>query len=64
MAKRTIINRACKMYFNTSDDSDMLIEAFNETGEQYDNSAVSLPHKSEKLDALNAELGAEVIDDD
>lgn len=64
MAKRTVINRACKMYFNTSDDSDMLIEAFNETGEQYDNTDTAMPHKSEKLDALNAELGTEVIDDD
>ena len=65
MAKRTVINRACKMYFNTSDDSDMLIEAFNETGEKYDDSpATSLPHKSDKLNALNAELGAEVFDDE
>ena len=29
MAKKTVINRACKMYANTSDDSDVLIEAFN-----------------------------------
>ena len=29
MAKRTVINRACKMFFNTSDDSDMMIEAFS-----------------------------------
>ena len=38
MAKRTVINRACKMFFNTSDDSDLLIEAFNNTGDQYDDS--------------------------
>ncbi|WP_063554649.1 recombinase RecT [Clostridium ljungdahlii] len=31
MAKKTVINRACKMYANTSDDSDLLIEAFNNT---------------------------------
>lgn len=31
MAKKTVINRACKMYANTSDDSDLLIGAFNET---------------------------------
>ena len=67
MAKRTVINRACKMYFNTSDDSDMLIEAFNATGEQYDNTADFSTESSkskESLKALNAELSAEVIDDE
>ncbi|QZY56682.1 recombinase RecT [Crassaminicella profunda] len=29
MAKKTVINRACKMFANTSDDSDILIGAFN-----------------------------------
>lgn len=29
MSKKTVINRACKAYWNTSDDSDLLIEAFN-----------------------------------
>lgn len=29
MAKKTVINRACKMFANTSDDSEILIEAFN-----------------------------------
>lgn len=33
MAKKTVINRACKMFANTSDDSDILIEAFNSTEE-------------------------------
>lgn len=33
MAKKTIINRACKYYANTSDDSDLLIEAFNRSTE-------------------------------
>lgn len=37
MAKKTVINRACKMFANTSDDSDILIEAFNNSDEkQYD----------------------------
>lgn len=31
MAKKTVINRACKSFFNTSDDSDLLIEAINRT---------------------------------
>lgn len=62
MAKRTVINRACKMFFNTSDDSDMLIEAFNATGDQYENDSLSPVPTQEKsaLNALNAEL---VVDD-
>lgn len=36
MAKKTVINRACKMFANTSDDSDLLIEAFNNTDKVYD----------------------------
>ena len=59
MAKRTVINRACKLFFNTSDDSDLLIEAFNATGEQYDNHAENLnipTQEKAKLNALNAEL--------
>lgn len=31
MAKKTVINRACKRYVNTSDDSDLLVGAFNNT---------------------------------
>lgn len=34
MAKKTVINRACKMFANTSDDSDLLIQAFNNSGEK------------------------------
>lgn len=60
MAKRTVINRACKMFFNTSDDSDMMIEAFNATGDQYDNNAVAAAEvptqERAKLNALNDEL--------
>ena len=38
MAKRTVINRAAKMYVNTSDDADELIESINRTTEnEYDN---------------------------
>jgi len=32
MAKRTVINRACKYFINTSDDSDILVKSFNESG--------------------------------
>jgi recombination protein RecT len=38
MAMRTVINRACKKFVNTSDDSDLLVSAFNETTEnEYEN---------------------------
>lgn len=33
MAKKTVINRACKRFVNTSDDSDTLIESINRTNE-------------------------------
>ncbi len=33
MAKKTVINRACKRFVNTSDDSDILIESINRTNE-------------------------------
>ena len=57
MAKRTVINRACKMFFNTSDDSDQLIDAFNATGDRIEVDAVEAePKEKAKLDALNAEL--------
>lgn len=38
MAKRTVINRAAKQFFNTSDDNDLFIGAVNRTTEnEYDN---------------------------
>lgn len=38
MAKRTVINRAAKAFINTSDDSDLLVEAINNTTEnEYEN---------------------------
>lgn len=36
MAKRTVINKTCKMYANTSDDSDLLVGSFNNTAEDFD----------------------------
>lgn len=32
MAKKTVINRVCKQYINSSDDSGMLLESFNRAG--------------------------------
>lgn len=34
MAKKTVISRACKMFANTSDDSDLLINAFNNSDKE------------------------------
>ena len=60
MAKRTVINRACKMFFNTSDDSDMMIEAFNATGDRIEvDSREVAPEEKKKLNALNDELNGE-----
>ena len=40
MAKRTVLNRAAKMFINTSDDSDLLTGAINDTTEnEYDDEA-------------------------
>ena len=36
MAKKSVINRACKAYWNTSDDSDLLIEAINNSTDAED----------------------------
>ena len=36
MSKKTVINRACKMFVSTSDDSDILIEAFNNSDVEED----------------------------
>ena len=65
MAKRTVINRACKMFFNTCDDSDLLIEAFHATEDQYENQC-SEPEKpaSQNLATLNAELIEEVVENE
>lgn len=41
MAKRTVINRAAKSYINTSDDSDILVQAINNTTEnEYEDSRI------------------------
>ena len=43
MAQRTVINRAAKRYINTSDDSDLLVQAINNSTEnEYDNERVDV----------------------
>ena len=54
MAKKTVINRACKMYANTSDDSDVLIEAFNNsTGNEYSSKNVEEEVRGEIKERAN-----------
>ena len=54
MAKRTVINRAAKAFINTSDDSDLLIEAINNTTEnEYDNGP-------KEVEAVEDEVKAEI----
>ncbi|WP_416353758.1 recombinase RecT [Agrilactobacillus fermenti] len=59
MAKRTVINRAAKNLINTSDDSDLLIDAINRTThDEYENDSKSrkdvTPETTNVKDFLNA----------
>jgi recombination protein RecT len=48
MAKRTVINRAAKAYINTSDDSDLLVDAINRSTEnEYDNGRIDVTPETE-----------------
>ena len=48
MAKKTVINRACKNFVNTSDDSDTLIESINRTNEYREEDIVEATHEEVK----------------
>lgn len=56
MAKRTVINRAAKSFINTSDDSDLLTEAINNTTEnEYDNDRKDVtPQQDERINKLES----------
>jgi len=56
MAKKTVINRACKMFANTSDDSDILIEAFNKSDVDIKNEDPS------EVDEIKNEANTEELD--
>ncbi|TYS31795.1 recombinase RecT [Bacillus pumilus] len=64
MAKRTVINRAAKNFINTSDDSDLLVQAINNSTEnEYDNDRVDVtPDEVKKEISENA--NSEIIDVD
>lgn len=55
MAKKTVISRACKMFANTSDDSDILIEAFNNTDKDIEPSE-SINVQAEIKDKANTKV--------
>ncbi|WP_024614651.1 RecT family recombinase [Clostridium sp. Ade.TY] len=48
MVKKTVINRACKRFVNTSDDSDTLIESINRTNEYREEDIVEATHEEVK----------------
>ncbi|WP_172369608.1 recombinase RecT [Sporosarcina jiandibaonis] len=57
MAKRTVINRAAKAFINTSDDSDLLIEAINNSTEnEYDNERKEINPEHEIKEKANTEV--------
>lgn len=62
MAKRTVINRAAKNFINTSDDSDLLVQAINNSTEnEYDNERVDVtPDEVKKEISENA--NSQIID--
>lgn len=62
MAKRTVINRACKYFICTSDDSDLVMESFVQSGDYFENSSIpTLGTKDNNgLAELNAELARDV----
>lgn len=60
MAKRTVINRACKVFMNSSDDSDLLIEAFNSTGDRIVDNQAPDTRKDQRIEALNQELSGAI----
>lgn len=55
MSKRTVINRACKNYINSSLDNDVLVEAFNRTTEnEYENNA-TIKKEEKTIDITDVE---------
>lgn len=70
MAKKTVINRACKNFVNTSDDSDTLIESINRTNEYREEDIVEATHEEVKEEikenantvALDLEEDTPVVD--
>lgn len=61
MAKKTVINRACKNFICTSDDSDLLIESITRTNEYNPEDIVEATHEEVK-EEIRENANKEVID--
>lgn len=62
MAKKTVINRACKIFVSTSDDSDLLVEAITNSDKEYDPRDVVEMTNKEVKEAIEENANKEVID--
>lgn len=63
MAKRTVINRAAKAFINTSDDSDLLVDAINRSTEnEYDNERKDVTPEQEAQQQIESNANTEEID--
>ena len=61
MAKKTVINRACKNFTCTSDDSDLLVETISRTNEYIPEDIVETTHQEVKQE-IEEHANKEVID--
>src|SRR5699024_4303409 len=63
MAKRTVINRAAKAFINTSDDSDLLVEAINNSTEnEYDNERKDITPEQQAQRHIEQNANKETLD--
>lgn len=63
MAKRTVLNRAAKAFVNTSDDSDLLIDAINNTtANEFQNE--SERKEAEIIEEIDQNANTEILDPD
>lgn len=66
MAKKTAINRACKKFFNTSDDNDLLVESLYNTNDsledKYDQEDIIETTQAEVKEEIKDEGNKEFID--
>ena len=63
MAKKTVINRACKNFVCTSDDSDLLIESLMRTNEYKQEDIIESTHEKVQ-EEIKENANTEVIDVD
>ena len=63
MAKRTVINRSAKAFINTSDDSDLLVDAINRSTEnEYDNERKDVTPEAKHEEEIKTNANGEIID--